>query len=229
MSTRTADLLSFALIAVSAAIAAWLYPSLPDAVPSHWNAAGEVDGHTRKSSWGIILFPALALFIWGLMKLIPAISPKGFKTDEFKPVLNVFQVVLVGFLSMLTVLGPLQASGIDIHVNVLMPVAVGLLLIVFGNYMGKVRKNYYVGIRTPWTLANDEVWSKTHRLGGWMFTLAGLLMIVGGLTGLPPLWIISVVVMMVLVPVVYSYVIYRRLEGFNGNSDKPSSPGNPSG
>ena len=99
------------------------------------------------------------------------------------------------------------------------PMQVGLLFVVIGNFLGKVRKNFFIGIRTPWTLASDEVWSRTHRLGGWMFVAGGIVMIVGAFAGLPVLGVIAVVLAIALYPVLHSFLLYRRLEGFSAEAD----------
>ena len=112
-----------------------------------------------------------------------------------------------------------QDASVDISSFVF--VAVGLLLMIMGNFLGKVRKNFFLGIRTPWTLASDEVWAKTHRLGGWCFVIAGAFMAIMGVaappSGMP--WVIAVIVAIALVPVVYSYIAYRRIEGFAPDPD----------
>jgi len=102
------------------------------------------------------------------------------------------------------------------------------LLMFVGNYMGKIRKNFFIGIRTPWTLASDEVWAKTHRLGGWCMVAAGLAMAAGAFADVVTDWIVLIVVGIVLIPVVYSYFAYRALEGFGPdpkiNDDADSNP-----
>ena len=100
MNSRTADILSFLFVLATFGVAAWLYPSLPEQIPTHWNAAGEIDDYSGKL-WGVIVLPLAALFTWALMKIIPLISPKGFRTTEFQGVINVFQVAMVGFLSLI--------------------------------------------------------------------------------------------------------------------------------
>jgi uncharacterized membrane protein len=96
---------------------------------------------------------------------------------------------------------------------------VGLMFIVLGNYMGKVRKNFFIGIRTPWTLASDEVWSRTHRLGGKVFVLTGIFMIVNIFVRFPGQTLVVAIVAAALIPVIYSYVICRRIEGFSTDAD----------
>ena len=94
-----------------------------------------------------------------------------------------------------------------------------MLFMVIGNFLGKVRKNFFLGIRTPWTLASDEVWAKTHRLGGWCFVLAGAIMIVMAFVGPGMSWLIYLIVAIALAPVVYSYFAYRNIEGFGPDPD----------
>ncbi len=213
MTTWRTNLICLIFIVITIAVSAWMYPSLPEQIPTHWNFQGEVDDYTSKP-WGVMIMPLAAIFIFVMMKLIPVISPKGFRTDQFRNVINIFTVTLVGFISGIALLVLLAASGRDVHMNEMVFAGMGLLFIVLGNYMGKVRKNFFIGIRTPWTLASDEVWSRTHRLGGWIFVLIGFFMFLNAFIQLPPGWLIGVIVVAALVPVVYSFVLYRKVEGF---------------
>ena len=111
------------------------------------------------------------------------------------------------------------ALGAAFNISTVVMVAVGLLLMALGNFMGKVRKNFFIGIRTPWTLASDEVWAKTHRLGGWCLVIAGAAMALLAVLAPTVEWIIYIVVAMALIPVVYSYIAYRRIEGFAPDPD----------
>jgi uncharacterized membrane protein len=213
MTTLRTNVLSFIFIAIPIAVSIYLYPSLPDQIPTHWNLAGEVDDYTPKP-WGVMILPLAAVFVFLVMKLIPMVSPKGFRTDQFQGVINIFTVTLVGFMSAVALLVLIAATGRDVHVNEVVFAGVGLLFIVLGNYLGKVRKNFFIGIRTPWTLASDEVWSRTHRLGGYVFVLIGFLLFLNAFIQFPEAWLIGAIVIVALVPVVYSFVIYRNLEGF---------------
>lgn len=212
MTTRRANVLSLIFIGIVVALGAILYPGLPDPMPSHWNMQGEIDGYVPKL-WGVWLMPSAALGLMLVMRIIPVISPKGFKIGPFVGVLNIFQVVLVGFTSLVGILVLLEAKGLDVRLNEVILIAVGLLFIVQGNYFGKIRKNFFLGIRTPWTLASDEVWSRTHRLGGRLFVLMGLVLLVGAFFPLHAGWIVGVVLVIAFVPLVYSFVVYRRVEG----------------
>lgn len=218
MTTFRANMICFLLIGVAIVVAIVLYSSLPEQIPTHWNLAGEVDDYTAKP-WGVVILPLAAILIFVVMRLIPLISPKGFRTDKFMDVVNVFTVALVGFMCGVAILVLLEANGQDVRINEMIFAGVGLLFIVLGNYMGKVRKNFFIGIRTPWTLASDEVWSRTHRLGGKVLILIGLFMIVNGFVRFSERWLIAAIVITALVPVVYSYVIYRKIEGFTPDDD----------
>ena len=218
MTTRVADILCFVFIATATSVAVYLYPSLPEQIPTHWNVDGEVDDFTAKP-WGVIVMPAIAALSWAFMKLIQIVSPRGFRTDTFKGVVNVFQVVLVAFLSIVAVSVLLEAIGVDTHINNAVVLGTGLMFVVLGNYMGKVRKNFFIGIRTPWTLASDEVWARTHRLGGWLFVAGGIIVVIGAFTGMTVGWMATVIIAAALVPVAYSFVVYQRVEGFHDDAD----------
>jgi uncharacterized membrane protein len=213
MTTERTNVLCLIFIAITIALAAYLYPTLPEQIPTHWNIDGEVDGYTPKP-WGVMIMPTMAIFVFIVMKLIPVISPKGFRTDEFRGVVNIFTVTLVGFTAAVALLILLAASGRDVHMNEMVFAGTGLLFIVVGNYLGKVRKNFFIGIRTPWTLASDEVWSRTHRLGGWIFVMIGFFMFLNAFVRFPVGWLIGSIVVAALVPIVYSFVLYRGIEGF---------------
>lgn len=216
MNKIRADIISLLFIAAACVVAAVLYPGLPEMIPTHWNAQGQVDGYMKKPG-GVLMMPAMAVVTYIIMKLIPVISPRGFRTDKFSDVIGVLQVTLVGFMSIVAILVLLEARGLNVRINEMITTGVGLLFVVIGNYLGKVRKNFFIGIRTPWTLASDEVWNRTHRIGGKLFILSGVIIWTGALLRLPITWTVAVAVGLVLIPVVYSYFLYRRIEGFESD------------
>lgn len=203
------------IVLVAAAFAATLlaWPHLPERVPLHWNAYGEVDG------WGprglmMIFGPGAMLAELAIFALLPALSPKRFGLEGFTRTylrLMVAAVLLAGYIT--TVLLFAALSG---HVDVTAALlgGVSVVLVFIGNVMGKVRRNFFIGIRTPWTLASERVWHATHRLAGKTIVLSGIASFAaalwGGLAGLS-MWI-ALVLAGVLVPVVYSFVHYRSLE-----------------
>ena len=218
MTRDRANFFSYLFIMAAVVVAAWLYPSIPEQVPSHWNAHGEVDAYLPKP-WGVVILPLAAILVFIVMRLIPVISPKGYRTEPFANVLHIFQVAMVGFMSLVAILVLLEASGVNVHLDKFIFGALGLLFIVLGNYFGNIRKNFFLGIRTPWTLASDEVWARTHRIGGRLFVLQGLIMLAGMFVIIPPVAFLVMVALIVLVPVGYSYVAYRKIEGFEEDAE----------
>ena len=214
---RMSDVLGLLLVIASFVIVAVQYPSLPDPMPTHWNAAGQVNGWMPKF-WGAYFLPLLMAGMWLLFLVLPKISPRGF---EMEPFLRAWGVLKVTILALMTYIGMLvlraaQHGGEMSQTPIF--VAIGILFAVIGNLLGKVTRNFFVGIRTPWTLASEEVWYRTHRLAGKLFVAAGLFMVVASLAGLR-LWPLFVSLgVAALVPVVYSYVIYRRIEGLPGRA-----------
>jgi uncharacterized membrane protein len=213
MSTRIANIISIVGIILLGAYVAWMYPGLPDPMPTHWNAAGEVDGYSSKPV-GAAIIASIPVLSFVIFKLIPVISPRGFRTESFTGTLNIIMVATVLFGCVLGV-GLVRAShDTSINISSFVYVAVGLLFVVMGNFLGKVRKNFFLGIRTPWTLASDEVWAKTHRLGGWCFVIAGVFMAIMGVVAPTSTWFIAAIIAIALIPVVYSFFAYRKIEGF---------------
>lgn len=212
MKFKTSMILGLIAIGIFFAVTMYLYPGLPDPMPSHWNASGEVDGYMAKP-WGAYLLPLITLGVWLMFLVIAYISPQGFRLDKFMPVVGILQLATTAFMIAVGALILLSSKGIDIEPGNFIIVGVGLLLIVTGNYMSKLRKNFFMGIKTPWTLASDEVWDRTHRLGGKTFVIGGIALMFFPL--IPSEWyILSVVFFAAFVPVIYSFVIYKQLEGF---------------
>jgi uncharacterized membrane protein len=214
---RMSDVLGFLLVAAAFFAVTVQYASLPDPMPTHWNAAGQVNGWMPKF-WGAYFLPLLMAGMWLLFLVLPKISPHGF---EMEPFLRAWGVLKVTVLALMLFIGALvlraaQHGGEMSQTPIF--VAMGILFAVIGNLLGKVTRNFFVGIRTPWTLASEEVWYRTHRLAGKLFVVAGVLIAAGALFGLPIWSTVGLLVVASLVPVVYSYVIYRRIEGLPGRA-----------
>ena len=167
---RLSDVLGFLFVLAGFAIVALAYPALPDPMPSHWNAAGQVNGWLPKF-WGSLLLPIITAALWLIFLVLPRISPRGFEMEPFLRAWGVLKVTVLGLNLLLEVLilravthsGELSQTAIF--------VGLGILFVVIGNLLGKVTRNFFVGIRTPWTLANEEVWYRTHRLAGKLFVV----------------------------------------------------------
>jgi len=219
-----ATLLALSIIVVQVLVAIGTYPFLPPMVPSHWNAAGQVNGYLPKLV-NAILFPGISIFLFlllrGLMRIGPTLGQANAKRAN-KTVVNLILTAILLFMLIIQVTTTSIALGAQIDVTMIITLAVSALFIFLGNYMGKLRRNFWAGIRTPWTLASDTVWERTHRLGGWLFVLAGLVGIVSSF--IPPLriWgLLAAVALAVLIPTVYSYYAYRR---YTIDGQEPLSP-----
>lgn len=149
-------------------------PYLPNEVAIHWNVAGEPDGFTNKW-WGALLLPILLTGIVALIVFLPKVDPRKENYEKFEKVHRIFLHVFVLFLFSIHVVTLAYNIGIPVQVDVVVPIGVGMLFIVLGNYMPKIKPNYFIGIRTPWTLENEVVWQKTHRVGGKVFVIMGVL------------------------------------------------------
>lgn len=217
MTSRQTQWISLALCAAAALLSLVVWGDLPERMPVHWNAAGEVDRWGGRAE-GAFILPGTTLFMWLLLWALPEISPSGFRIESFRAIYDRVQVAVLIFLVGLHTLLIGNALGWwPMLVDRAVMVGVGALLVFLGNYLGKTKRNFFLGIRTPWTLASDEVWARTHRLGGWLMVGGGLLVTVMAATGIVP-WVLFVVIsVVVLVPVVYSFLIYQRIEGFRAD------------
>ncbi|MDO1528019.1 SdpI family protein [Fulvimonas sp. R45] len=201
-------IVSAVFLAIAAGVAVWLYPRLPAQVPVHWNPHGRIDRYGPRG-W-VAAMPALLIAgIAVLTVLLPAISPRRFEIAPFARVYGLLMLVIQGMFLVIGLSVLLVGAGYPLPVPAIAMLAIGALFMVLGNYMGKLRKNFFVGIRTPWTLSSDAVWERTHRMGGWLFMLGGLVAVVATLAG-APWWIaLSALIAAALLPVAYSFWIYR--------------------
>lgn len=219
MSFKQTIMVGWFVILAAFAVACWFYPQLPNPVPTHWDATGHVNGYMPKP-WGVLVSPLLMIGIWLLLWALPYISPKGFRLDSFLSIYGIISLAVLVVLFLITLITLLAAKDHSLPLARIVPAIIGLLLLVMGNYFGKFRKNFFIGIRTPWTLASDEVWTRTHRLGGWLFTAAGIIIAIVALIApinLVPGILIGTAAIAALIPAAGSYVIYRRVEGFKNN------------
>jgi uncharacterized membrane protein len=196
-------LASFAVVFV-------LYGRMPERVPTHWNIRGEIDGWMPKP-WGPLALPLVHACTLAVLAIAPLVSPKDASMAPFARYYAILVAAISGFLFALNVVVCLVGAGAKLDAVQLVSLMSGALFLVLGNFMGKLTKNYFAGIRTPWTLENEEVWHRTHRLGGKLFVLAGLLTIVSALTGAGLPVLIATVLATTIVTTAYSYFLYKRL------------------
>lgn len=185
---------------------------LPDRVPMHWNIAGEADGFGNKTQ-GLWTIPIMSIGILLLFWVLPMLDPKKDKYKQFQESWEELQTYFMIFM-VYTYTIALYAAVAKIDVGAWVMGGIGLLFVLLGNLLGKIRQNYFVGIKVPWTLNNEEVWNKTHRVGGWCFVIAGIMMIINAWAQFMIGWVFGVAMgICLVVPIVYSYVIYKRIVG----------------
>ncbi|QHW33067.1 DUF1648 domain-containing protein [Paenibacillus rhizovicinus] len=203
----------YLLLALSPAIGALLlYDQLPETMATHFGANNEVNGTMGKNT--AILVLALLGFVPLLMRIRRSLDPKRANFASFT---TAFEISRFGAALLLAAAGWMMVAynlGYHIDIRKIILIAVGLLFAVMGNYMTQVRPNYMFGIRTPWTLANEEVWRKTHRFGGPVMMLGGLIALIAAFfDGSASVAVfIAAIVVASLIPVVYSYVLFARLK-----------------
>jgi uncharacterized membrane protein len=206
---------SILLVALAAGAAAWLAPTLPDQIPTHWNIRNEVDGYGGK--WTLFIMPAVMVGLLALFYVLPALSPKSFEVDTFKPTYLYIMMLVVGLFAyiqgaLLYMVRQSVTNGSPVPFGQVFIAGMFLFFGLMGNVMGKVRKNFYIGIRVPWTLASDRVWNDTHRMAGRLWVAAGIVGFGLNLLGVPIFIPIILLVAAGLVPVAYSFFHYKALE-----------------
>ena len=188
-----------------------LWDQLPDQIPTHWNMQGEIDGYSSKL-FAIVVLPLILVGVQWLCTLGTLADPKNKNIADklWKLVLWICPVIslLLGYITYGTVL------GMQIDINMIMPIFMGLLFMIIGNYLPKCQQSYTVGIKIPWTLNSEDNWNKTHRFAGPCWMIAGFLSAVLGMLGLMVPMLICLIVM-VFVPVIYSYMYYVKYEKDN--------------
>jgi uncharacterized membrane protein len=217
---RLGLILGSVLVAASFVLAAALYQRLPDPVPTHWSLRGDPNGFTAKPL-GAFVVPLVMAGIHLALLFLRRLSPSRSEGVTSDRVLDIVHVAILGFVFIATAAALLAAAGAPVPVARILPAAVGLMLAIVGNYLGKVRRNFFIGIRTPWTLLSDEVWLRTHRLGGKVFVVGGLALCLAALVDAGSVALLVILGAMVLVPTIYSYVIYRSTTTTTTGSKAP--------
>ncbi|MFC5548544.1 SdpI family protein [Massilia aerilata] len=192
----------------------FVYPDLPATIPTHWDAAGQVNGHGPRAT--VFLEP----LIMGLMILLwpglPRVSPDRYRVEGFSGSWWFSGLVTVGLLAYVQciLLAVLRDGSLDIGRALFG--GIGVAIVLLGNVLGKVKRNFWLGVRTPWTLASDRVWYATHRLAGKSMVAGGLVVVLSALLGLPGYVATAALLAGALAPVVFSLVYYKRLERTGG-------------
>ncbi len=200
------------VLILTAMVTIMAYPVMPDTVASHWNAAGEMDG-TLPKFWGLTLLPLIMYGCCVLFAVLPRIDPLRDNYGKFQAYYDGFILVFSVFLLVIQLQIILWGLGVPISPNLMMPVVMGILFVYLGFFLEHAEPNWFIGIRTPWTLSSATVWRKTHRIAAMLFKLAGLVSLAGVLAGqYAYLFIIIPVVAVAVFTTVYSYVEFHKEE-----------------
>jgi uncharacterized membrane protein len=212
MNTRTTTTIVLLMIAAATIAGVVLWNQLPDPMASHWGANDQVDGYTSRF-WGVFLMPLITLGMMLLFLVIPNIDPLKANIAQFRDVFNLFIVLVVAFMLYIYALTLRWNLGYtDFAMSKAMLPAMGILFFFIGYMLRRAKRNFFIGIRTPWTLSSDRVWDETHRLGSILFMISGVLTLIGGIFGgLTAFWFLFVpIIGSTLITLVYSYVLYQR-------------------
>ncbi len=212
MSTRTTLIVSLVLILIAVAFSAAVYNRLPERVASHWDANDQVNGTTTRF-WGVALMPLISLAMLALFLVIPGIDPLKANIATFRSTFNAFIVAIIVFmlyLHVLTIVWNLGYHGFRMS-TVLLP-AMGLLFMLCGLLIARAKRNFFIGIRTPWTLSSDRVWMQTHRVGAVLFIACGVVAFFGVFAPGPTAFLLVIVPILAatLFLTVYSWWLYRQ-------------------
>lgn len=212
MSTKTTSILVISLIAIAVIAGVVLWNQFPEQMASHWNVNDQADDYMPKF-WGVFLMPIISLGMLILFLVIPNIDPLKANIAEFRNIFNLFILLIVAF--MLYVHGLTLAWNMgnqSFKMSAAMLPFLGILFIFIGYMLRQAKRNFFIGIRTPWTLSSDTVWDKTHQLGSVLFMVSGALAFVGSFFGgTLAFWLFFIPLMgSVLFLILYSYILYRN-------------------
>ena len=208
--TRKIIFIELLLIAASLTATTILYPNMPVQVPTHWNAHFQPDGYSPRLAlfWiGPGLMTGIMLLTW----LLPWLSPRRFEIGSFRSTYGLLMLFIFCLMAYIDAYLLLTAVGGAINPGKAIGGGVCLFMALLGNLLGKVRRNFYLGVRTPWTLSNERVWYATHRFAAKTFVAAGLLGLLLSVMGFY-VWAMFTLLAGGLAPVIYSLVYYKQLE-----------------
>ena len=205
------------IVAAAFLASAVVYPRLPATIPTHWDMSGQPNGWSNRV-WGAWLIPIFLLGMWALVGILPKIDPRGSNYAKFGGAFEAIIVAIMLFVLALHIVALRAALGHPMQMQRILPIGVGVLLIVIGNLLPRARPNWFVGIRTPWTLSSDRVWEKTHRFGGRVFVAGGLTITIASLLWVQAAHVVLFVVMVLVASsaVIYSYVEWKREQSASG-------------
>jgi uncharacterized membrane protein len=215
------------LLALAAGLAVWAgwFGPLPEQVPTHWDLHGKPDHFVpRDQAWPYLFIAPGAMALFVILTLVfPWLSPRSFDVERFRPTYHYIMALVVLLMGYIQVVVLLSSLGVPMPFLKVYMGGIFLFFAALGNVLGKVQRNFWMGVRTPWTLASETVWIRTHRLAAWLFVVGGLAGFVAAMLDASP-WVgLGILAVPCLVPVIYSLVLYKQLEK-RGLLDGPPQP-----
>ena len=197
--------------ALAAAVSVWAYTRLPATVATHWNLQGTPDGCSPRF-WAAAVMPLAILGLTGVFNVLPKVDPRRENYTKFLDSYWLIGNAVLAFAGLAHVLILANGLGYTVQVDRLIPVGVGLLFTFLGNYLTRVEPNWFIGVRTPWTILSDAVWRKVHRTAGWLFVVAGLVIAAAAFAPRRAFMFLFIVAIAAAagIPVVQSYVLWKR-------------------
>ncbi len=189
-----------------------LYPTLPNVIPTHWGLSGEIDGWGHKSM--VFVFQLISWGIYISMYIIPKIDPKKENYKRFaSSYVTIKLIIILLFVCLIEVSMMAAVNPESINMNKIVTIGISVIFIVIGNYFPKCKQNYTFGIKTPWTLNNEQVWNDTHRFSGLLWLISGIIMLFVSLFIPEKYAVIAVLIITIIVAfagIVYSYFSYKK-------------------
>ena len=208
MKTNKKTLILTTLVCLIPIVAgALVYSRLPETMATHWNMSGEADGWSSRA-FAVFGLPGILLAVNLLLPFALKADPKRANMSDKLVMITLWIIPMISLLCCGLTLA--RGLGYTVSVEFWVPIFMGVLFIVIGNYLPKTKQSYTMGIKLPWTLNSEENWNRTHRLAGYLWVLGGLLFIVMSFVGWSLAAFLIILAVMVLVPTAYSYLLYRK-------------------
>jgi uncharacterized membrane protein len=204
------EIISISIIIISFIIGLYTFQFFPEKIASHWGLHGEANKYTNKF-FGLFFLPFIMMLIFGVLTIIPKIDPLKKNIEDFIKYYNTFILMIILFIFYIYLLTIAWNFGYKFNMNFMFIPVLGLLFIYTGSILNKLQRNWFIGIRTPWTMSSDKVWKKTHKLGSKLFKISGII-ILFGIFFIDSIWIFVLVpiIISVIWLIIYSYLEYKK-------------------
>ena len=207
---KTTKIIMLALILIAIILAIAVYPRFPDKVASHWNIKGEVDGYMPRF-WAIAMLPLILIGCFLLFLVLPKIDPFKRNIKKFEKYYDLIIILVMLFLLYIYILTIVYNFGVKFNMNYAMLPALAILFFFTGAILPKCKRNWFLGIRTPWTLSSDKVWEKTHKLGAVLFKVLALIILISMFFAEQTLLLFMIPLLLIIIIIfVYSYLEYKK-------------------